>query len=95
MDPIIGAIIGALITGGMSLCGVMITNSTNDVKMQGKFDKNQAVTDEKMDRLRDDVKEIAEYTKRVPVMETEIVQIKADMEKVKTDIERLKSESYK
>ena len=95
MDPIIGAIIGAVIAGIFSLCGVIITNNTNNIKMEGKFDKHQAVTDEKIDNLRDDVKEIAEYTKRVPVIENEIAQLKKNIESLSIDVERLKSETHK
>lgn len=94
MDPIIGAIIGAIIAGGFSLCGVVITSNSNNVKMQGKFELHQAVTDEKIDRLGSDVKEIAEYTKRVPIIEKEIERLKVDTDKLKIDIERIDNASH-
>jgi hypothetical protein len=95
MDPIIGAIIAAIITGGLSLCGVIITNSTSNTKMEGKLITSQAVTDTKIDALREEVRDLAGYTKRVPVLETEIGQLKRDTEKLKTDVEGLKSEIHK
>ena len=94
MDPIIGAIVGAIFTGILSLVGVIFTNNTNNVRMEGKFEKHQAVTDTKLDTMRDEVREIAAYTKRVPVIETEIVQIKQDADRLKADVEKLKNESH-
>ena len=94
MDPIIGAIIGAIVAGGFSLCGVIVTSNSNNVKMQGEFKMHQAVTDQKIDRLSLDVKDIAEYTKRVPLLEQEVERIKADTNKLKLDIERLESASH-
>ena len=95
MDPIIGAIIGAVIAGIFSLCGVIVTNNTNNVKMEGKFEKHQAVTDTKIDNLMVEVRELAGYTKQVPILETEIGQLKKDTESLKIDVERLKSEIHK
>ena len=95
MDPIIGAIIGAIVAGGFSLCGVIITSNSNNVKMQGKFELHQAVTDQKIDRLGQDVKDIAEYTKRVPLLEQEVDRIKSDLNNFRVDIERLENESHK
>lgn len=95
MDPIIGAIVVALITGGLSLCGQMITTSSSSVKMEGKFDTSLAVTNTKIDTLYQEVRELAEYTKRVPVLETEMLQIKAEVKSIREDVERLKSESHK
>lgn len=54
-------IIVALITGGITLFGVLIANS-----------KSQAVTDTKLKELTREVREHNNFTKRVPVLEEQM-----------------------
>ena len=77
-------IIVALITGGLSLLGVIITNkTTRDV--QSKLDTQQAVTDTKLDELTREVREHNNFARRVPVLEE---QIKVANHRIE-DLERL------
>ena len=54
-------IITALITGGITLCGVMISNS-----------KTQAVMETRVDELTREVREHNNFAKRMPVVEEQI-----------------------
>lgn len=54
-------IICALITGGVTLVGVLIANS-----------KTQAVTETKLDELTREVREHNNFAKRMPVVEEQI-----------------------
>ena len=51
------AIIVALITGGLSLIGVLISNSRAAQNMDAKLEKQQAITDTKLDELTREVRE--------------------------------------
>ena len=65
-------IIVALITGGVTLVGVLISNQ-----------KSQAVTDTKLEELTREVREHNNFARRVPVMEEQIKVINhriADLE---------------
>lgn len=55
------AIICALITGGITLAGVLVTNS-----------QAQAVTEEKIEELTREVREHNNFAKRMPVVEEQI-----------------------
>ena len=55
------SIITALITGGLTLLGVIVSNN-----------KRQAVTDTKVEELTREVREHNNFAKRVPVMEEQI-----------------------
>ena len=57
-------IIVALITGGITLVGVLISNQ-----------KSQAVTDTKLEELTREVREHNNFARRVPVMEEQIKDI--------------------
>lgn len=66
------AIIVALITGGLSLIGVLISNSRAAQNMDAKLEKKQAITDTKLDELTREVREHNNFAKRVPVLEEQI-----------------------
>lgn len=66
-------IIVALITGGITLIGVLIANS-----------KSQAVTDTKLEELTREVREHNNFARRMPVVEE---QIKSMNHRI-TDLER-------
>ena len=62
-------IIVALITGGLSLLGVIITSNKTTRDVQAKLDTQQAVTDTKLDELTREVREHNNFARRVPVLE--------------------------
>ena len=66
------AIIVALITGGLSLLGVIITNTANSRKTDQTITTAQAVTDAKLEELTREVREHNNFAKRVPVIEEQI-----------------------
>lgn len=66
------SIIVALITGGLSLVGVIISNNHNNAKIQQKLETAQAVTDCKIDELTREVREHNNFAKRMPVVEEQI-----------------------
>ena len=71
-------IICALITGGLTLMGVLIANG-----------KQQAITDTKLDELTREVREHNSFAQRVPVIEEQIKVINhriADLEKETSNI---------
>jgi hypothetical protein len=65
-------IIVALITGGLSLLGVIITSNKTTRDVQAKLDTHQAVTDTKLEELTREVREHNNFAQRVPVLEEQI-----------------------
>ena len=66
------AIIVSLITGGLSLIGVMIANGKPAREIDHKLDKAQAVTETKLEELTREVREHNNFARRVPVLEEQI-----------------------
>lgn len=70
------ALLTALITGGLSLIGVILTNKTSEknikTTMQADLKVAQAVTDTKIEELTREVREHNNFAKRVPVLEEKI-----------------------
>ncbi len=61
MDAVIGAVVSSVITGGITLLGVILANN-----------KAQAVTEVKLDELTREVREHNGFAKRLPVVEEQI-----------------------
>lgn len=66
------AIIVAIITSGVSLLGVIFSNSTTAKNMDDKLDKQQAVTETKLEELTREVRAHNNFAQRIPVLEEQI-----------------------
>ena len=65
-------IIVALITGGLSLLGVIVTSNKATKDVEAKLEKQQAVTDTKLEELTREVREHNNFARRVPVLEEQV-----------------------
>ena len=78
------SIIVAIITGGLSLIGVIITNAKSSKDIEHKLSVQQAVTDTKIEELTREVRMHNNFAQRVPVIEERIKVINhriTDLEK--------------
>ena len=75
-------IVTALITGGLSLIGVVITCVFSNRKIERQLEISQAVTDTKIEELTREVREHNNFAKRMPVVENEIKHIENDIHKL-------------
>lgn len=78
------AIIVAIITGGLSLIGSIVSNNRTAQSMDAKLDKQQAVTETKLEELTREVRAHNNFAQRIPVMEEQIKVVNhriADLEK--------------
>ncbi len=78
------AILVALITGGLSLAGVVVTCVATAKKNENALRVSQAVTDTKIDELTREVREHNGFARRMPVVEEQIKVINHRL----TDLER-------
>lgn len=66
------AIVVALITGVLSLVGVVVSIMAASRKTEAKIQTAQAVTDTKIDELTREVREHNGFARRMPVVEEQI-----------------------
>jgi len=66
------AIAVALITGGLSLAGVIISNFITASKNEAAIKTSQAVTDTKLEELTREVRAHNNFAQRMPVVEEQI-----------------------
>lgn len=76
-------IITGVITGGLALIGVIITNLTNHKTIENTLKINQAVMDTKLETLTDEVRKHNNFAVRVPIIEKDIEYLKHEVEEIK------------
>ena len=79
------SIIVAIITGGLSLAGVVFSNISSNRKIESQIQTQQAVTDTKIEELTREVQEHNNFARRMPVIEEKISVINhriEDLEKI-------------
>ena len=80
------AVMAALITGGLSLAGVIVSGLLTAKKTEKTLAVSQAVTDTKLEELTREVRAHNNFARRMPVVEEQIKVINhriADLEGVK------------
>ena len=83
----VDSIVVALISGGLSLIGVILSNAAAARRTEQKIETAQAVTDTKLDELTREVRAHNNFAQRVPVLEEQIKVANhrlSDLEKTNT-----------
>lgn len=75
-------IIVAIITGGLALIGVIISNKSSERRIQHQILVNQAVTDTKIEELTREVREHNNFARRMPVVENEIKHLGNEVQRL-------------
>lgn len=65
-------VITALITGGLSLIGVVFSNISSNKRIESQLEKSQAVTDVKIEELTREVRAHNNFAQRVPILEEQM-----------------------
>ena len=81
------SVVVALISGGLSLIGVILSNAAAARRTEQKIETAQAVTDTKLDELTREVRAHNNFAQRVPVLEEQIKVANhrlSDLEKTNT-----------
>lgn len=71
------AVIAAVITGGLSLVGVVVSGLLTAKKTEKTLAVNQAVMDTKLDELTREVREHNHFAQRMPVVEQKVHALEA------------------
>lgn len=79
------AIIVAVITGGLSLIGTVITVMAASSKTNEVLKVSQAVMDTKIEELTREVREHNNFAKRMPVVEEQIKSIEKRLDDLEDD----------
>lgn len=78
-------IVIAIITGVLTLIGTIITVIIGNNKSLAAMDKNQAVTDTKLDVLTEEVKRHNNFAQRIPVIENQIQNLDSRVSRLEVE----------
>lgn len=87
------AVAVAIISGGLALLGVIITSISTSRRMTAQLERNQAVTDTKLEELTREVRLHNNFAQRIPVIERDIKIINHridDLEKITKECKNMK-----
>ena len=78
------SVLAALITGLLSLAGVMLSNLLSDRRRENALRTAQAVTDTRLEELTREVRQHNNFAQRMPVVEEQIKVINHRLEDLET-----------
>ena len=79
-----GSVLASLITGLLSLAGVMLSNLLSDRRRENALRTAQAVTDTRLEELTREVRMHNNFAQRMPVVEEQIKAIHHRLEDLET-----------
>lgn len=79
------SVVVAVITGLLTLIGTIITVVIGNNKSMAAMEKNQAVTDTKLDNLTEEVKRHNNFAQRIPVIENQIQNLDNRVSKLEVE----------
>ena len=82
MDP---TVLASLITGLLSLAGVMLSNLLSDRRREAAQKIAQAVTDARLEELTREVRLHNNFARRMPVVEEQIKSLQHSLEKLEKE----------
>lgn len=82
MDP---TVLASLITGLLSLAGVMLSNLLSDRRREAAQKTAQAVTDAQLEELTREVRLHNNFARRMPVVEEQIKILQHSLEKLEKE----------
>lgn len=80
------AIICAIVTGGLSLLGIIYASNKSASKVDAKLNTQQAVIETKIEELTREVREHNNFARRMPVMEEQIKVINHRLQDLEQDM---------
>ena len=85
MDP---TVLASLITGLLSLAGVMLSNLLSDRRREAAQKIAQAVTDARLEELTREVRLHNNFARRMPVVEEQIKILQHSLEKLEKELRK-------
>lgn len=82
MTPLDSTIIVALITGGLSLLGVIITVRQGNTRTEQMLAAHQAVQDTKIDHLTAEVKKHNSFATEIPAIKQELKDVEKRIDRM-------------
>jgi predicted nuclease with TOPRIM domain len=87
MEP---TIIVAIVAGLFNIAGIIISTKQNNKDITSKLEKHQAVQEERISNLTDEVRKHNGFAERIPRLEVTTEQVLKDVGTIKQDMDKNK-----
>lgn len=88
------AIITALITGGLTFAGVLVTNIMSNKRVEAQLEKAQAVTETKLENLTAEVRKHNSFGDRITMLEVKVRELSERIERMDARIMRYHEQDH-
>lgn len=86
---ILGYILPGIIAGIFSIIGVVLSQKSTTDKVIAKIERNQAVTDVKIDQLATEVREHNNFAQKIPTIQNQLQNLETRVHSVEVDNKQL------
>ena len=69
----------SIISGVLTLLGVILTNNESNRKIEHRLEVSQAITDTKLENLSQEVRKHTEFNMKIPVLEQRILTCESNI----------------
>lgn len=73
----------SIISGVLTLVGVIITNNASNRQIEHKLEVSQAITDTKLENLTQEVRRHTDFAIKIPVIEQRLDNCESDIKELK------------
>lgn len=73
----------SIISGVLTLVGVIITNNASNRQIEHKLEVSQAITDTKLENLTQEVRRHTDFAMKIPVIESRLDNCESDIKELK------------
>lgn len=77
------SVIVSIITGGLALIGVIITNISSNRAIENNLRVAQAITDTKIENLTEEVRKHNDFALKIPTIETRVNTLEREVHELK------------
>lgn len=77
------SVIVSIITGGLALIGVIITNISSNRSIENNLRVAQAITDTKIENLTEEVRKHNDFAMKIPTIETRVNTLEREVHELK------------
>lgn len=79
-------VVASIITGVLTLIGVILTNSSSNKEIEHKLETSLAVTETKLENLTEEVRKHNDFATEIPVLKNRVSVLEDAVKEIKSEV---------
>lgn len=81
-------VVASIITGVLTLIGVILTNSSSNKEIEHKLETSLAVTETKLENLTEEVRKHNDFATEIPVLKNRVSVLEDTVKEIKNEVKQ-------